>query len=151
MKSFQVAVRVSAACAAALVVACSTNSSVATLTDGAKIAELERELSTPTMDLSRVTVAYLKVDTQNIQVASIMPVVLGEAKSGRQTARSLVRITPDHKGLTLYTHDVRKKSAYTITVPFAEFANQKVVAFPVIGPTGALVEKKIALDKTITR
>jgi len=136
---------------AAVLAACSTNGSITTLTDSAQIAQVQKDLLEQTMDLSKITVAYLKVEGQNVQIASIMPVVLGESKSGREVARSIARITPGHDGLTLFTRDAKKRLAYMITVPFAELERRRTVVFPLLGASGELVEKKITFDKAITK
>lgn len=140
-----------AAATAAFTAACSTNGSITTLTDSAKIAQMQSDLSAPVMDMSKITVAYLKVEGRNVQVASIMPVVLGETKSGREVARSIARITPEHNGLTLFTRDAKKRSAYLVTVPFEELAQRRTVVFPVLSASGDLVETKITFDKAITK
>ena len=143
-----------ATAAAAVLVAtgCSTNgSAVTTITDAARIAKMQEELSNPAMDLSKVTVAYMNVAGRNMQVASIMPVVLGESKSDREVARTIVRITPEHTGVTLFTKDARKQVAYLVTVPFDEFKQRGSVTFPVIAASGELVEVKIGFEKSFSK
>lgn len=139
--------------ATSLLVACGksdqTPSRLATKADD-PFAVQQAEMEKAVMDFSRVVVVRLKQDGKRVEVTSIMPLVVSEAKVSGQPAKTIFRVNAAGDGLVLFSRDILKGSAFRTEIKFSELQGKEALSFPVVQPNGSLQEHSFELEKIIT-
>ncbi len=119
--------------------------------DPQRSAAMQTELEQANFDLSQVTVARLKLDGRPIEVSSITPVVVGFARVGGVTAKTIFRFSDKRDALILFTRDQKNGKAYRIDVPLADITAGKSLTFPILTPRGELNQQTLLFEALITR
>jgi hypothetical protein len=102
------------------------------------------------MDFSHVVIVRLQNDGKRLEVASIMPRVVGEAQVSGQHAKTIFRVNDATDGLVLFSRDLLNGKSYRTEMKFSELEAKKGFTFPVVQADGSLREKQYTLEKIIT-
>jgi len=145
--------RIGLMAAVILLVGCANQGrAVAHIADQAEALALQRQLgSSRNFDLSRVTVARLKVDGEPIEVTSLLPALIARSAKGSATAVTIFVFTRALDRLILFTRGGNGGGAYRLDLPVANWQPGDPVQFPVANADGTLAERRVELVKFIVR
>jgi hypothetical protein len=110
---------------------------------------LQQEMEKPTMDFSHVVVVRLTSEGKRVEVTSVMPAVIAEAKVAGQSAKTIFRVNDAGNALVMFSRDVPHGTSNRTEVLFADLERNKRVAFPVVVADGSLKEREFALERIV--
>lgn len=110
---------------------------------------LQQEMEKATMDFSRVVVVRLTSEGKRVEVSSVMPAVIAEARVSGQSAKTIFRVNDAGNALVMFSRDVPHNTSNRTEISFAELERKKGVVFPVVAADGSLKEREFALEKIV--
>ncbi len=100
-------------------------------------ATQQRLLDKPMFDVTKVSVARLKIDGHLVQVTSLVPVffrgyqpVSRGFKLNNEQSFTFLTFNKDHSDLIIFTRNFEKQEAYKIEVPMVAIESEKSYVFP---------------------
>jgi hypothetical protein len=112
-------------------------------------ARLQAEMERGGMDFSNVIVIRLQSEGKRVEVTSVLPATIAEAKVSGHEARTIFRINPAGDGMVLFSRDILKGSSSRVDLPLAQLESRKGLSFPVVQPDGSLKEQSFALERIL--
>ena len=110
---------------------------------------LQQEMEKATMDFSHVVVVRLTSEGKRVEVTSVMPAVIAEAKLSGQSAKTIFRVNDAGNALVMFSRDVLHGTSNRTEISFAELERKKGVVFPVVVADGSLKEREFALERIV--
>ena len=106
----------------------------------------QREMESALMSSSRIVIVRLQSEGKRVEVTSILPAEIAEAKVKGEVAKTIFRVNDAGDGLVLFSRDLEKGSSYRTELKFAELERSRGFVFPVLQPDGSLKERSFALE-----
>ena len=112
---------------------------------------MQHRLRAQNLDVGRITVARLRVDGEPLEVTSLLPVIVAEARINNGSAYTIFRFSADREHLVLFTRDPATGEGVRLDLARAEWRQGRVIQFPVLDASGALRPRAIELHRLIER
>ena len=113
-------------------------------------AQTQAEMEKASMDFSNVVSVRLKSEGKRVEVVSVMPAVIAEARVFGRPAKTIFRVNNAGDALVLFSRDLPHAKSFRTEIKFADLESKKGFAFPVVQTDGSLREKKFEFEKIIT-
>jgi hypothetical protein len=122
------------------------------ITDIKQIAAVRQELNKPNLSFQTITIVRLTDNQgQRVDVTSVGPAVVGFQQGGPPAARSIMTFVPKPDRLVLFTQDVKNRTAFRLEIAVDQLTAGRSIRFPVVQPSGELVEQVFTVKEIITR
>ena len=115
------------------------------------LAVQQRLNSMQVLNLTRVRVARLTLDGEPIEVTTLLPSVVAQAKSGETPADTVFRFSESHDTLVLFSRDPETGKGYRLDIPQQKWTPGRTVQFPVVNQDGTMTEREVEVVKVIER
>ena len=110
-------------------------------------AKIQAEMEGSVMSSGRVVIVRLRSEGKRVEVTSIFPAEIAEARVKGQTAKTIFTVNGAGDGLVLFSRDLLNGTSYRAEVKFAELEQRKGLVFPVLQPDGSLKERAFSLEQ----
>lgn len=111
--------------------------------------ELQTEMEKATMDFSRVTVVRLQYQGRRLEVASVAPTVVAEARLNEQSAKTIFRIDDRRALFVLFSRDLLQSKSVKTEMPMTQLEAGRRFSFPVVQSDGKLKEEGFAVEQIV--
>jgi hypothetical protein len=111
--------------------------------------KLQAEMEKASMDFSRVTVVRLQYQGRRLEVASVTPTVVAEARLGEQVAKTIFRIDDQRAVLVLFSRDLLQSKSIRTEMPMAQLGEKRQFSFPVVQSDGKLKEEGFSVERIV--
>jgi hypothetical protein len=138
---------------AVMLSACATDSLEPTrIVDPEEALALQREIKgSRNFDLSRVSVARLKLDGEPLEVTSLLPATISRSRTGGSPAATVFAFSRPRDSFILFTRDGDSGGAYRLEVPLAQWKPGSAINFPVVNPDGTVTNRRVELVHILVR
>ena len=98
------------------------------------------------MDFSNLVIVRLKSNGELLEVTSVLPATVAEAKLSGQPAKTIFRVNANGSGLVIFSRDALNGKSFRTELLFSELEQTRSFSFPVVQPAGDLVQRSFTLD-----
>jgi hypothetical protein len=109
----------------------------------------QQEMGKGGMDFSRVVIVRLTSEGRRVEVTSVLPAVIAEARVEGQPAMTIFRVNEAGNALVMFSRDAPRRTSNRVEVSFADLESRKGVVFPVVTADGSLKEREFLLEKIV--
>ncbi len=107
----------------------------------------QEDMERSVMASPQVVIVRLQSEGKRVEVTSILPADIAEAKVKGEVAKTIFRVNNTGDGLVLFSRDLAKSTSYRTELKFSELKAKKGFVFPVVQPDGSLKDRSFSLEQ----